>query len=431
MILNFQRGAKMFKEEKITTKNGVDVYFYKNPSLHSFYISLYLRAGSMFEDHPGITHFLEHASIRNVDALMGGKLYSTLDGHGIEFNATTYNELVQFYMSGVCANFDVASELFAKLLSPIILSPKQIAVERDRIKAEIREGDDATSLSTFICNIVHEGTKLSNMITGTIGSVNKINAHLLEDYRKRVENTNNIFFYLTGNFSDDDIKKLCSEIEKYHVEKGEKNENIAPVCANFGKRDGRVHIKNASFTMLRFSFDIDMTMVSLAETDIIYDMLFSGYNSLFFIEMSEKRGLCYDISGYIEKYQNIGELSFSFEVRGGLIYDAVERVVSLLSEFKNTIYDEQSMMKASYVTNSPLLYDNPSDLNFTFGYDNHVMNEGYDSIDDRARRYASISPERIRDIASLIFRPENLTLALKGNKKKIDQSRLEEIIKKL
>ena len=174
-----------------------------------------------------------------------------------------------------------------------------------------------------------------------------------------------------------------------------------------------------------------MTHVSLAETDLIYDMLFSGYNSLFFIEMSERRGLCYDISGYIEKYSNIGELSFSFEVRGGRLYDAVDRVISLLSEFKGRTPDPESMMKASYVTNSPLLYDNPADLNFTFAYDNHIMDAGYRSIEDRAARYNSISPERIREIANMIFRPENLTLAMKGDKKKIDTEKLKEIIKKL
>jgi predicted Zn-dependent peptidase len=160
-------------------------------------------------------------------------------------------------------------------------------------------------------------------------------------------------------------------------------------------------------------------------------MLFSGYNSLFFIEMSEKRGLFYDISGYTEKYRNIGELSFSFEVRPGMVYDAVETAISLLSRFKATIPDENAMMKASYVTNSPLLYDSASELNFAFAYDNHIMNEGYRSVEDRARRYSEVTPSRIKEVASIIFRPENLTLTLKGNKKKIDVSRLEEMVKKL
>ena len=421
----------MYREEKIVTQNGVNIFYYKNPALHGFYISLYLPAGSMFEDHPGISHFLEHAAIRNVDTLMNGELYSTLDKKGIEFNATTYNELVRFYISGATENFNLSAEIFAKLLSPIVLSPREISLERDRIKAEIREGDDKTSLSTFSGGIVYEGTKLVNLITGTIGSVNKIHARLLEEYRRSVMTKENIFFYVTGNFDEKNLEKLSSEIEKYQLDLGRKNENIAPVCEKFGKREPKVYIKNASFTMLRFSFDVDMNYVSPQEIDLIYDMLFSGYNSLFFIEMSERRGLCYDISGYFEMHKNIGELSFSFEVRGGRLKEAIDVAISLLRDFKSKAPDDESMMKAAYVTNSQLLYDNPSELNFAFAYDNHVMNLGYSDIKERAGRYAAVTPERIREASSHIFLVENMTLALKGNKKKINVQELENIIKTL
>ncbi len=421
----------MEREERRLTANGVEVYSYKNASLGGFYISLYLRAGSMFEEHQGITHFLEHTAIRNVNALMGGRLYSTLDRCGIEFNATTYSELVQFYISGARKNFATASEIIARTLAPIVLSAAEITLERDRIKAEIREGDDATALSTFTGEIVHRGTKLANLITGTVGSVNKINKQLLESYRRSVMTPENIFFYVTGSFDESDIATLCSEIEKYTLAEGKKNNNVAPVCSDFGHRDGRVHIKNADFTMLRFTFDVDMSGVTLAESDLIYDMLFSGYNSLFFIEMSEKRGLCYDISGYSEKYLNIGTLTLSFEVRGGLVYEAVETAISLLRDFKSRLPGEEEMMKASYVTNAPLLYDSPSETNFAFAYDNHIMGESYTCISERAERYASVTPARIRELAERIFRPENLTLTLKGNKKKIDAERLERIIKTL
>ena len=421
----------MFKEEKITTKNGVEIYSYKNPALHGFYISLFLRAGSMFESHQGITHFLEHAAIRNVNKVMHGELYSTLDRQGIDFNATTYSELVQFYISGAKENFTTAAEIIARILAPIILPASEIALERDRIKAEIREGDDATALSTFAGSIVHEGTKLQNLITGTLGSVNRINRTCLEDYRRSVMTPENIFFYVTGNFDESDLGFLSSEIEKYKLENGAKNENIAPVCSKFGKRDTHVHVKNADFTMLRFTFDMDMSRVSLAETDILYDLLFSGFNSIFFIEMSEKRGICYDIPGYIEKYTNIGSLTFSFEVRPALLYESVETVVSILSSFKAALLEDSQLMKAGYVTNSGMLYDSAGELNFAFAYDNRVMNAGYSDISERAAAYSAITPERIREIANMLFRPENLTLAIKGNRKKIDVEKLEEIVKKL
>lgn len=421
----------MFREEKTTTTNGVEIYSYKNPNLHGFYISLYLRAGSMFEEHQGITHFLEHTAIRNVNAVMGGSLYTTLDKYGIDFNATTYTELVQFYISGACENFKVASEIISRILAPIILPKSEIDLERDRIKAEIREGDDTTALSTFAGGVIHEGTKLQNLITGTVGSVNRINSALLEDYRRSVMTPENIFFYVTGSFDDSDLAYLSSEIDKYKLESGKRNENIAPVSLKFGQRDTHVHVKNADFTMLRFTFDMDMTRISLPETDILYDVLFSGYNSLFFIEMSEKRGICYDIPGYIEKYSNIGTLTFSFEVRPGLIYEAVETVVSIITDFKSRLLLEDELMKAGYVTNAGMLYDSAGELNFAFGYDNHIMNADYKDISDRAAAYSAITPERIREIARTVFRPENLTLAIKGNKKKMDTEKIEEILKKL
>lgn len=421
----------MQREEKRKTKNGVEIYSYKNPALHGFYISLFLRAGSMFEDQPGITHFLEHAAIRNVGAIMEGGLYPTLDKYGIDFNASTFSEMVQFYISGASENFDISSEIIARLLSPIILSPSEIKTERGRIKAEIRESDDCTSLSTFSNNIVHEGTRLANLITGTLGSVEKISGKRLEEYRRSVMTAENIFLYVTGNYSEENLEKLSSEIEKYTLDRGTKTENIAPVCEKFGKREAKVYIKNADFTMLRFSFDMDMSMMTVAESDLLYDILLGGYNSRLFMEMSEKRGLFYDISGSSERYKNIGTLVFSFEVRGGSVYEATETAISLLRRFKQTPPSEDEMMKAGYVTNAYLLYDEPRELNFTFAYDNHIMDAGYRSIEERKESYSAVTPERIREVAEIIFRPENLTLTLKGNKKKIDVAKLEEIIKKL
>jgi predicted Zn-dependent peptidase len=59
------------------------------------------------------------------------------------------------------------------------------------------------------------------------------------------------------------------------------------------------------------------------------------------------------------------------------------------------------------------------------------MNSGYRSIEERAEKYKAITPARIKEVANLIFRPENLTLTVKGNKKKISVDRLEKIIKEL
>ena len=77
-------------EKKRIAKNGIAVYEYKNPKLHGFFASLFLRAGSMYEAQgdEGITHFLEHVLVRNVNKLSDMKLYEELDERGFLFTDT-------------------------------------------------------------------------------------------------------------------------------------------------------------------------------------------------------------------------------------------------------------------------------------------------------------------------------------------------------
>ena len=421
----------MEKERLRTLDNGIPMYSYKNPGLNSFYISLFLRGGCMYEreEDVGITHFLEHIAIRNVNALMGGKLYALLDRYGIEFNASTYSDMVQFYVSGAKKNFKVGAEILSKLLSPIVLSAEDIRTEGSRIKAEIRENDERGSLTNFTSSVVFEGTTLSRMITGSVSGVSAITKARLENYRRSVFTSDNLFLYVTGAFDDDMLDTLSSLIGSGKLYSGDAHTDVADVPEKFFKRDGSVYVKNADYTMLRFTFDMDMSKISYAESDILYDTLLGGYNSRFFIEMSEREGMFYDLCGSCDRYKNIGSLSFYYEVKPSQIYSAVEKTLEILRSFVTSPPSEAECMKAGYVDNAYMLYDDARELNFTFAYDNHILDAGYSSIDERVAVYNAVTPERIAEISDMLFRPENLTLTLKGRRKNIDCERLSALIR--
>ncbi len=412
-------------------KNGIKLYSCKNPSLNGFYISLFVRAGSMYESErdAGITHFLEHVSIRNVNTLMKGELYSLLDRYGIEFNASTYSEMVQFYVSGAKCNFKVGADIISHLFEPIVLTPEEIRTECGRIKAEIRENDERGSLANFTSSIVHAGTSLARSITGSASSISKISKARLENYRRSVYSCENIFLYVTGSFSDDDIDFLDDLTQNVKLDVHLERKNLAPVSEGFFKRESKIYIKNADYTMVRFTFDMDMTKIGIAESDLLYDILLGGYSSRFFIEMSEREGLFYDIGGASERYGNIGTLSFYYEVKPSVLYRAVERTLELLRSFVSEPPTESECMKAGYVDNAYMLYDDMRELNFTMAYDNHILGAGYSSLDERREAYRTVTPARLAQIADMLFRPENLTLTLKGKKSKTDTQRLEALIR--
>jgi predicted Zn-dependent peptidase len=422
-------------EKTYISNNGVRVYTYKNETLHGFHLSLFFKAGLIYEDlsELGITHFFEHVAIRNVNRLMNGSLYRELDRLAVEFNASTYSEMCQFYTGGAADSLPFCASLITKLFCPIILDKSEIDAERKRIKAEIRESDDKGSLSFISNEAVHKNTALAFSILGNLQSVGKITKNRLETYRRKITCRENVFFYLTGNFQDADVKTLITEIEKYEIASGEICDNTAPVSHYFfnrDKSDTQIVIKNSQNTSVRFSFDIDMTKISMPEGDLIYDTLFNGYSSPFFIKMSEEEGLFYDITTSSERYKNIGTLSLSFEIKEKELLFALEMALSIFASFKNTPIKNEDMMKAQYVKNAGLLLDDARELAFTFAYDNHMMDNSYRDVASRSKAYDEITPERFLKCAREIIKKENLTLAVKCNKKKISKEKIKELIDK-
>ena len=418
-------------ETVITAKNGVKIYTYKNSAQHGFQMSVFVRAGSMYEKkgEGGITHFLEHILIRNVASMMDGKLYAILDMHGLELGASTYSEMVQFSLFGAREKLPIAAEILCKIFCPITLTRAEIDAERNRIKAEIRESGDRTSLASFTNSIVHKGTTLSESIAGSIASVNALTRRRLESYRRSIFTRENVFVYLTGGITDEDVSMVAKSLDVYELPSCKPRMNIAPIPTDFGKRAGSVYIKSGDFTMIRFTFDLDMARLSVAEADLLYDVLLSGNNSRLFLELSERLGYCYDVAGNLERYKNIGTLSVYYELREAHLYDATERTIDILKRLKSALIPDTECMKSGYVTNAGMLLDDVRELNFTFAYDNHIMDLGYSDVFDRADTYDKITPQRLREVAEEIFRPENLTLTIKGNKRRIDRERLIELIK--
>jgi predicted Zn-dependent peptidase len=263
---------------------------------------------------------------------------------------------------------------------------------------------------------------------GTLGSISRIGKRALEAYRRRVFTVDNLFLYLTGNVDDEMISTLTDKVGELPVYEGEKHVNAAPVPRYFGKRGGAVYLKRADFTSLRMTFDVDMSRVSVPVLDLVYLQLLGGYSSDFYIELSERRGLFYDLMGATERYNNIGTISFTYELREAKLSEALRMTIDILRKFKSCELPRAKFLRATYVDNAFSLYDDNSELNFTFAYDNHIMDLGYTDLASRRAAYEVITPRDILLAAREIFTLDNLTLTIKGNPKRIDEGGIKEII---
>ena len=419
-------------EQKHVTSNGVHIYSYENSALHGFCYSLYIKAGPLYESdrENGISHFLEHVIIRNINALMGGRLYKELDLLGLSLNACTYKELIQITMSGATEHLSRAAEIFAMVFADIVLNADQISVERNRIKAEIREDDEKTSLDFFTNRIIWHGTSLENTITGSKSNLDSVGKKALTEAKRKFMSAENMFVYLTGNITPNTVSKLSHEIERYSIPpKTTVRDNSACLPSSMFKRKCVPEIKNSDITAVRMSFDFDTSIASDAVYVLLFDILFEGDSCKMYQELSEKTGLIYSYTPYLERYKNVGVLSFSYEVSPTKLLESVKICINVLKSVKAGLTDELNYVIAPYTINSGMLLDSPEDLNWTMSYEAHILEKKLSSIKERSAEFSAVTANDIVNLANHIFTKNNMTVTLKGNKKTVRLDLIEEIIK--
>ncbi|MBO5754938.1 MAG: insulinase family protein [Clostridia bacterium] len=416
------------KETTFRTQSGIPLYLYPNPHLHSFCLCLYAKGGSLYEGEGenGVTHAIEHLLFRNVNHAMKGEMYATLDRLGLCFEGTTYKEFVQFSITGPTESFAAAAEIFTRLLLPLSLPAKEWEVEKRRIKAEIREEGERTSLDFFADGIVHGGTSLSRTITGTAGGLDAFSLSFLEKARRSLFSLGNFFFYLTGNATESDAALLCRLAEDYEIEKDAPvRNNLAPLPPAFGRRNATVAVKNKTRTSVRLSVDVDTSLTTDAELILLYDILFGdGECCLLHRALSEEKGYIYSFRAGMELYRNMAVISVSYEIPPKSLLPSLRLLTDALGRVKKEVGDALEGVRAPYVLNAEMMLDDAADLNWNRAYETKILGLPYETVADRKTAYARVTEGDVCALARSLFTPQNLTLTVCGNARRIDKDAL-------
>ena len=80
--------------------NGLQILCYPIPHAYSTAIALYVKCGSIneTEQNNGITHLMEHLHFRAMDGISQNELYYRMEKIGSPLRATTYKDLLRFYI---------------------------------------------------------------------------------------------------------------------------------------------------------------------------------------------------------------------------------------------------------------------------------------------------------------------------------------------
>ena len=417
-------------ETEYITSGGVTIYHDSGSHLHSFCLSLYVKAGSMYEnkENNGISHFFEHIVFRNIHYGMGESLYQTLDRLGLVFNAATYKEFMVFFITGAPEHFREAAQILTKVMEPLVLPEKEIDTERKRIKAEIREQDEKSSLASFAQKTIWKNTSLALPIAGRKKGLSAITKKELSDFQQEIFSPGNFFLYVTGQFPAEDLEYLDTLLSSRTLpEKCLCRNNIAPKPEAFFHRKKKVYYKKGETTTVCFGIDLDAQKYSPPERQLLYDILFEGDFCKIHQALSEKKGYIYSYDAWLEEYKNLANIRFMYEVQPKNLSASVREVFDVFSNLKKGIGDSLTYAMPSYVDNAHLLEDDAEDYNWTMAYENHILDFKCRGVEQRAQAYAAVSADRMTQICREVFCSENIVLLVEGPEKKLDIEELEKI----
>ena len=414
------------------TSNGIRVLNVFMPSLESSTLTFWIKSGSRMESDKkaGLAHFLEHMAFKGSKNYPSAKHVSEfLDGMGSEYNAGTSYEWIEFYAKVRNESLEKAFRIISDIAMNPVLNPDEMEKERGVILEEIsmHEDNPMEKIGHNFGNLIFSGSSLGRDISGTKGTVSKLQVSDLQRYIKSHYVVKNSLITVSGGA---DSKKVIELSEKYFGEL--KNPSTTLKASEFRKTQSKPRLKlefkktEQAHLILGFLADGRTYKKRFAQA-ILATILGRGMSSRLFSEVRVKRGLGYAVHTGISRFSDTGV----FETYAGVMLEKVEEAIQvILDEHKNLtnakapIKKEEIAKAKEYMKGrTALALEDTNNVNDFFGQQALFM-PSIETPEEVFAKIDKVTSEEIYEEAKKLFVPAKLNLAVIGpykNKKRFEK----------
>lgn len=384
-----------------TLKNGIKVATYKLPSVKSVHINAEVKAGSVLESdlNNGVAHFMEHMLVQGIPSLRDVEKFSSfIEGLAGTYGATTDPLTVDFHINLPFNKLETG----IKIASEVIFEPLFVeeALEKERVAVinELHQRMDSHfyKISRFFKEVrYHKGHPLYRDTGGDLEIVKKITIEDLKKYWKEYFLTNNTYILVTGNFEEEELKKLLNQYfdsDKRSLPKVVKY----PGVSNKDFTDRTVALRNdpnLKTAYIDFSFpgfaamDPDKYSKEILGQSLLTIILGRLRNSRLFKLLRYQKGLVYGVSASTAGIPGISSVNISSETNPENLDEVVRLITAELITFVEKGLTEKELKFAKYFMENQWLmsFDHPSSIASWIGHEllwKNKIQMPEDSIDE-------------------------------------------------
>ncbi len=329
------------KVEKITLPNKLRVVLADSGGAESATVLLLVKAGSRYENpvNNGIAHFFEHMAFKGSAKYPDSfTISSTIEGMGGVFNAFTSKDHTGYWIKGTVDKTGLMLDVLADMVTSAKLESKEIEKEKGVIVEEINMYEDMPQhkVSNVYDELLYAGHPLGMDIAGTHKTVKSFDRQVFLDYIHRLYHPDNAVLIVAGGISGtkDHIRsevkqtfgtwKSKEKASKDYTYDQYTSKNIKDALTVFTKKTEQAHF------ILGYVTDYGFMDPRKYHLGVLAGILGGGMSSRLFMEIREKRGLCYYVHTSRDLYAETGSLATSAGVRNdvGTVNEGIKLIVA-------------------------------------------------------------------------------------------------------
>jgi predicted Zn-dependent peptidase len=431
----------MLTHHDITLGNGLQVVLVPMPGVHRAVASLYLRVGSRFEgpEDNGISHFLEHMVFRGTSSMptahdqalaferLGATLYAaTHVDHGVMSVSVPPRNLTRVIA----------------LLGEVTAAPRfsEIEVERGIVREEILEDLDDDGRDVDADNItralLYDKHPLGYTITGGLAALDRFDERMLRAHHARHYTGDNAVLCVAGRL--DDLDGVTAAVEQHFSSLARGRRVAAPPAPALSPASPGAQ-KKARFAFVENTSsqtDLRVAFRALSERDarepaveVLMRVLDDGMSTRLYERICDRLGLCYDVSGMFEAYEDDGVLDVAAGAQHERVIQVTREIFGLLHDLaaEGPSAEELDKARDRHLWSVEAMLD---DADAVAGFYGLAALAGIARTPMvRHAELAQVTAADVRAAAELVFQPDRLGVVAVGLLSESDEKKLERAVR--
>jgi predicted Zn-dependent peptidase len=403
------------------TPQGTEILVETLPHLRSISIGFWVRRGSCHEGNheEGLAHFLEHTVFKGTahyptpDAV--AEATERLGGH---VDAFTGKEVACFYGRVLAEQLPEMVQLLGDLVTTPTFDRTELERERGVILEEIAQSEDTPDdwVSELFYGSFWEGSPLAHPILGRPDQVSTYGSEEAAAFFRDTYRADQLVISAAGQVTPEVLLPLLEPILA-KLAPGRPSALLAPnrtkpFLLNVDRKDLQQVNLVLGFPSVSHRHE------DRAAVGVLSHVLGGGMASRLFMELRERRGLCYQVGSYHTPYADTGSLQISASCAPKHARELVSRSLAECLRLRDQGVTADELERAKLQARTQLVFGQESASSRQFSLAHQAIHWGsLRSLDEQIADLDAVTLEDVARAARACLDPAQLGLAALGTRK--------------